>query len=66
LFVQSEQEPEEYYKIAKTCLAEDGVLWISWPKKTSSIESSIDKYGIMKYGLFGGLVDEKVISINGN
>ena len=45
-------------------LKKDGMLWISWPKKSSSISSTIDKWSVMNIGQKAGLVDVKVASIN--
>ncbi|MGL1888637.1 MAG: DUF3052 domain-containing protein [Reichenbachiella sp.] len=66
LFVSTVKELENLYTVAKTSLKKNGVLWISWPKKTSKIETELDKFMIMKYGLDNGLVDTKVASIDNN
>jgi len=47
-------------------LNKNDILWISWPKKSASIPTEIDKYTIMKYGLDHGLVDTKVVAIDAN
>ncbi|WP_198553836.1 DUF3052 family protein [Tenacibaculum sp. Bg11-29] len=60
------KELDSLYKIAKSNLKKNGVLWISWPKKPSKIETELDKFMIMKYGLNNGLVDTKVTSIDKN
>ena len=64
IFVKTVKELDHFYKIAKISLKKNGILWISWPKKTSKIESELDKFMIMKYGLNNGLVDTKVASID--
>lgn len=66
IFVRTVIELESLYNIAKENLKKNGVLWISWPKKTSKIASELDKFMIMKYGLENGLVDTKVASIDEN
>lgn len=66
IFVRTVIELESLYNIAKESLKKNGVLWISWPKKTSKIASELDKFMIMKYGLENGLVDTKVASIDEN
>lgn len=43
-------------------LDKSGIVWISWPKKTSEINSDIDKWSVMKIGQEAGLVDVKVAS----
>lgn len=42
----------------------DGMIWISWPKKSSGIISDLDKFSVMKIGLNAGLVDVKIVAIN--
>ena len=64
IFVKTVKELDRFYKIAKLSLKKNGILWISWPKKTSKTESELDKFMIMKYGLNNGLVDTKVASID--
>ncbi len=66
LFVSSVNELENFYNIAKESLKKNGVLWISWPKKSSKIKTELDKFKILKYGLGNGLVDTKVASIDEN
>ncbi|NER16278.1 DUF3052 family protein [Spongiivirga citrea] len=64
LFATSEDELTTYFKTAKSTLKKSGMLWISWPKKTSKILTTIEKFDVMKYGLKMGLVDVKVAAIN--
>ena len=45
-------------------LADDGMLWISWPKKTSSIESDLSGGEVRRIGLAAGLVDVKVCAVD--
>ncbi len=66
IFVSTIRELEYYYSLAKSNLKKNGILWISWPKKTSKIMTEIDKFIVMKYGLDHGLVDTKVAAIDEN
>jgi hypothetical protein len=66
IFVKTTKELEHFYDLAKMNLKKNGFLWISWPKKGSKIETELDKFIIMKYGLDNGLVDTKVASIDEN
>ena len=45
-------------------LKENGMLWISWPKKTSKISHSINENDIRTIGIQNGLVDIKVCAID--
>ncbi|MBL4707447.1 MAG: DUF3052 domain-containing protein [Flavobacteriales bacterium] len=64
IFVRTVNQLESFYKIAKSSLKKNGILWISWPKKVSNIKTELDKFLIMKYGLKNGLVDTKVAAID--
>lgn len=66
LFVTSFKELDYYFMQAKPRLSKKGMLWISWPKKSSGIAADMDKQSIMSYGLEHGLVDTKVASIDEN
>jgi hypothetical protein len=48
----------------KTHLRKNGMLWVSWPKKSSKIPCGLDENGIRDFGLKEGLVDVKVCAIN--
>jgi hypothetical protein len=45
-------------------LADEGTLWISWPKITSGVESDLTENVIRDLGLQLGLVDVKVCAID--
>ena len=45
-------------------LADEGTLWISWPKATSGVESDLTENVIRDLGLELGLVDVKVCAVN--
>jgi len=64
IFATSEEELSKAFTIAKPSLKKNGVLWVSWPKKTSKITTEIDKFFVMKYGIENGLVDVKVAAID--
>ena len=49
---------------AVPALKKDGLLWISWPKKSAKLDSDIDKWSVMKIGQDAGLVDVKILSYN--
>jgi hypothetical protein len=48
----------------KKHLKKDGMLWISWPKKTSKMDTDLDENIIRDYGLANGLVDVKVCAVD--
>lgn len=48
----------------KPLLKPSGMLWVSWPKKASTIESNLNRDLIRDYLLANGLVDVKVCAID--
>jgi hypothetical protein len=47
----------------KKCLAKDGMIWISWPKKSSGVHTDITENEVRETGLLNGLVDVKVCAV---
>lgn len=45
-------------------MAVNGMVWISWPKKSSSLESEIGRAEVMREGQAAGLVDVKVCAVD--
>jgi hypothetical protein len=61
-FAKSREDLDDLDHIAKS-LAPAGMLWISWPKKSSGVASDLDENVVRKIGLAAGLVDVKVCAI---
>jgi len=61
-FAKSQGELDDLSRIAKS-LAPAGMLWISWPKKSSGVATDLDENVVRKTGLAAGLVDVKVCAI---
>ncbi|MEM7186086.1 MAG: DUF3052 domain-containing protein [Bacteroidota bacterium] len=55
---------ERCFALAKANLKKSGMIWLSWPKKTSKIPTQLDKTLIREFGLRNGLVDTKVAAID--
>ncbi len=53
---------KEFRKISKL-LAPTGMLWVSWPKKSSGAASDLDENIVREIGLAAGLVDVKVCAV---
>lgn len=45
-------------------LADDGTLWISWPKRASGVDTDLNEDVIRELGLREGLVDVKVCAVD--
>ena len=44
-------------------LAPAGMLWVSWPKKSSGVATDLDENIVRETGLAAGLVDVKVCAV---
>lgn len=64
LFVKSKTVFQKDFLKLKSELKKDGMLWVSWPKKSSKVESDLDETIIRNYGLQKGLVDVKVCAVS--
>ena len=63
LFTDSRGElSKEFTRIAKE-LAPAGMLWVSWPKKSSKVKTDLDENLVRETGLAAGLVDVKVCAV---
>jgi hypothetical protein len=64
IFVSRQAELKKHFpKVAKQ-LAPAGMLWVSWPKKTSGVPSDLDENLVRNIGLDAGLVDVKVCAVD--
>lgn len=53
---------KEFSRLAKK-LRPAGMLWVSWPKKTSGVATDLDENKVREIGLAAGLVDVKVCAV---
>jgi hypothetical protein len=53
---------KEFPRIGKN-LAPAGMLWISWPKKSSGVPTDLNENIVREVGLTAGLVDVKVCAV---
>jgi hypothetical protein len=53
---------KEFQRISRL-LAPAGMLWISWPKKSSGVPTDLDENIVREIGLAVGLVDVKVCAV---
>jgi hypothetical protein len=63
LFAKSRAALEADLWPAAQALAPDGMLWISWPKKSSGVVTDLTEDVIRQAGLDAGLVDIKVCAV---
>ncbi len=63
-FSKDREELERIFPLLKKRLTYNGMLWVSWPKNVSKIESTLNENIVMQIGLENGLVDVKVIAVD--
>ncbi len=64
LFVKSERElTRKFSEIAKRLNA-SGMLWVSWPKKSSVVNTDLSENIVRAIGLAAGMVDVKVCAVD--
>lgn len=64
LFTKERAKFEKEFLKLKAELKKEGMLWVSWPKKSSKVASDLDENIIRNYGLAKGLVDVKVCAVD--
>jgi hypothetical protein len=64
VFVKERSIFEKEFVKCKKHLKKDGMLWVSWPKKSSGVHTDLDENIIRAVGLEAGLVDVKVCAVD--
>lgn len=63
-FVTSVKALDALVSKATRCLARNGMLWVSWPKKASGLETEVSETEVRRAGLAVGLVDVKICAVD--
>lgn len=64
VFVKDQREFRKQFLAGQKHLKLDGMLWVSWPKKSSKVPTDLDENVIRNFGLDQGLVDVKVCAVD--
>ncbi len=64
IFVKSQAEMEKQFFLFARRLAPAGMLWVSWPKKSSGVTTDLTDNEVRRIGLRAGLVDVKVCAVS--
>ncbi len=64
LFAEDKNHFEKGFIAGKELLKATGMMWVSWPKKSSGVATDLDENVIREFGLAHGLVDVKVCAID--
>ncbi len=63
-FTKQVSELEGDMPLLKAEIEENGSIWISWPKKTSKVETNISEDIVREIAISNGLVDIKVCAVD--
>ena len=64
LFVKSEKELTVGFSEYAARLTPAGMLWVSWPKKSSGVITDLSETNVRTIGLAAGLVDVKICAVD--
>lgn len=63
VFTRSKTELKAEFKRLGKVLAPTGMLWVTWPKRSSGVATDLDENVVREIGLASGLVDVKVCAV---
>ena len=63
IFTKSRAELTRQFPRMAKLLTPAGMLWVSWPKKSSGVATDLDENIVREIGLAAGLVDVKVCAV---
>jgi hypothetical protein len=64
VFVKSQAAMKKQFSSFARRLAPAGMLWVSWPKKSSGLAVDLTENDVRRIGLEAGLVDVKVCAVS--
>ena len=64
LFARDRATLERGFGGLKAVLKQDGMIWVSWPKRSSRLDTDLSDGVVREVGLENGLVDVKVCAID--
>ena len=64
IFVTRREDLKAKLATLRDHLAQDGHVWVSWPKQTSSMETEIGEHDVREAGLALGFVDTKKCAVD--
>ena len=63
-FTKSEMELKNQLPLLKNEIVQNGMIWVSWPKKASKVPTDVTEDVIRDFALQIGLVDVKVCAVD--
>jgi hypothetical protein len=65
VFISERKALEKELKRLRKLIADNGILWVSWPKKSSGVATDVTEDVIREVALPLGFVDIKVCAVDG-
>ena len=63
-FTKDKKDLAKIFPILRKNIKDNGMIWISWPKKSSGVETDLDENIVREIGLKNGMVDVKVVAVD--
>ncbi len=63
-FSMRKSQLESSFPALKKAVAQNGMLWVSWPKGSSKLETDLNENVVREIGLKNGLVDVKICAVD--
>jgi hypothetical protein len=63
-FTKEYQELVDILPVLRQQITQDGIIWVSWPKKASKVATDVTEDKIRDLALQSGLVDVKVCAVD--
>ena len=64
IFIRNQEQLKMQFGRMCKRLAPNGMLWVSWPKKSSGVATDVTESEVRRVGLEAGLVDVKVCAVS--
>ena len=64
LFVKDQKSLSGLLRKSRKFLESNGMIWVSWPKRSSGVETDLNENIVRDHGLRSGLVDIKVCAVD--
>jgi hypothetical protein len=64
VFVSERRDLPDDLARFRAAIAQNGMIWVSWPKKASGVETDLTEDVVRQIGLSAGLVDVKVCAVD--
>ncbi len=64
IFAEDRATLEREFLPLKRSIKRDGMIWVSWPKRSSGLQTDLDEGAVRLQGLQNGMVDVKICAID--